>query len=258
MSTTVLPVPAPARGAAVRPGLGRLTLVELRKMTDTRSGFWLLLVTALLTVAVAVVSALVLHDEDANLLNFFAISLVPASILMPIVGILLVTAEWTQRTAMISFTLVPHRSRVLMAKLLAGLALAAIGLQLCLLVALATTAFAGADGDQTWSLSAALIGQGAVSIGVPMISGIAFGAVLLSSAPAIVLYFVLPTAWSALGAIPKLEGAARWLDQSRTMTPLLEETLSGTQWARLATSVALWTLLPLALGFWRVARSDVR
>ena len=42
-----------------------------------------------------------------------------------------------------------------------------------------------------------------------MISGIAFGAVLLSSAPAIVLYYVLPTAWSALGAIPALEGAAQ-------------------------------------------------
>ena len=39
---------------------------------------------------------------------------------MPVVGILLVTSEWTQRTAMISFTLVPHRSRVLLAKLLAG------------------------------------------------------------------------------------------------------------------------------------------
>ena len=227
-------------------------------MTDTRAGFWLLLVTVLLTVAVAVISGLVLPNEDANLLNFFAIALVPASVLLPVVGILLVTSEWTQRTAMISFTLVPHRSRVLIAKLLAGLALAAIALQLCLLVALAATAFAGADGDQTWSLSAALIGQAAISIGVPLLTGVAFGAVLLSSAPAIVLYFVLPTAWSALGAIPKLEGAARWLDTSRTMTPLLEETLSGTQWARLATSLALWLVVPLAIGFWRVARSDVR
>ena len=258
MSAAVLPAPVPAKGADVRPGIGRLTLVELRKMTDTRSGFWLLLVTALLTVAVTVIACFVLADEDANLLNFFAIATVPASLLLPVVGILLVTSEWTQRTAMIAFALVPNRPRVLVAKLLAGLVLAAIALQIALVTGLAATAFAGADGDQTWSLSAALIGQGAVSITLPMVSGIAFGAVLLSSAPAIVLYYVLPTAWSALGAIPKLEGAARWLDTSRTTTPLLEETLSSTQWARLATSVALWTLLPLALGFWRVLRSDVR
>ena len=46
-------------------------------MTDTRSGFWLLLVTALLTVAVTVIACFVLADEDANLLNFFAIALGP-------------------------------------------------------------------------------------------------------------------------------------------------------------------------------------
>ena len=37
-----------------RPSLARLTLVELRKMADTRAGFWLLATTGLLTVAVAV------------------------------------------------------------------------------------------------------------------------------------------------------------------------------------------------------------
>ena len=88
MSTAVLPAPVSTRDAEARPGLGRLVLVELRKMTDTRSGFWLLLVTALLTVAVTVVAGLVLEDRDAKLLNFFAVALVPASLLLPIVGIL--------------------------------------------------------------------------------------------------------------------------------------------------------------------------
>ena len=102
------------------------------------------------------------------------------------------------------------------------------------------------------------MGQNLFSVVVPMVGGVAFGAVLLASAPAIVLYFVLPTAWAALGSIDALHGAARWLDQSRTMTPLLEETLSGTQWARVGTSLALWLLLPLAIGALRVARSDPR
>ena len=78
MSTAVLPAPVVRARRRARPGLGRLTLVELRKMTDTRSGFWLLLVTALLTVAVAVSRASSCPDGDANLLNFFAIALVPA------------------------------------------------------------------------------------------------------------------------------------------------------------------------------------
>jgi len=258
MSTAVLPAPPSSRGASSRPGLGRLTLVELRKMSDTRAGFWLLASTALLTIAVAVIACIAMPDEDANLVNFFAISLVPASVLLPVVGILLVTSEWTQRTAMITFALVPHRGRVMGAKLLAGMALCIVAYQLCLIVALISTALVGADGDQTWSLSLALIGQAVISISVPMITGIAFGAALLTSAPAIVFYFVLPTAFGIIGSFKAFEGIAQWLDQSRTMDTLVEETLSGKEWGQLLTSCLLWTALPLAIGLWRVARSDVR
>jgi len=256
MSTVALP--APAARPSTRPGLWRLTVVELRKMTDTRAGFWLLVPTALITIAVAVIAALAFESQDANLLNFLAISTVPSSVLLPVVGILLVTSEWNQRTAMITFTLVPDRGRVLLAKLLAGVLLALIAFQLCLICGLLATAVAGDDGDATWSLSAALIGQALFSVAVPMISGVAFGAVLLASAPAIVLYFVLPTVWGILGEIPALEGVARWLDTGRTMSPLLEESLSATEWARVGTSLALWLLVPLALGVWRVLRADVR
>ncbi|MCD6726281.1 MAG: ABC transporter permease subunit [Solirubrobacteraceae bacterium] len=258
MSAAALPTQVAERGADTRTGLGRLTLVELRKMTDTRAGFWLLLSTAVLTVGAAVMACLVFPGEERILLNFLVLAVQPASILMPIVGILLVSSEWSQRTAMITFTLVPDRSRVLVAKLLAGLVLATIAFLLCLLVALLATTIAGVDGDAAWSLPTGLIGQVAFSVAVPMLVGIGFGAALLASAPAIVLYFVLPTAWTGLGAISVLEGAASWLDMSRTMAPMLDETLSAAQWARVATSLALWMVLPIALGLWRIARSDVR
>ena len=258
MSTAVLPAPTSSRGASSRPGLGRLTLVELRKMSDTRAGFWLLVSTGLLTVVAAAIAGLALPELDATLVNYLAISLTPASVLLPVMGILLVTSEWSQRTAMITFALVPHRGRVLAAKLLAGMALTIVAFQICLVVALVATALAGGGGDDTWSLSAALIGQAVISVSIPMLTGIGFGAALLSSAPAIVLYFVLPTAFGILGSLNALEGVARWLDQSRTMGKLVEETFTGTQWARLGASVALWTLVPLVVGWWRVARSDVR
>ena len=48
----------------------------------------------------------------------------PAAVLLPVLGILLVTSEWSQRTGMITFALVPVRSRVLGAKLIASLLLA--------------------------------------------------------------------------------------------------------------------------------------
>jgi ABC-2 type transport system permease protein len=254
MSAAVLPAPVSARGTHTRPGLGRLTLVELRKMTDTRAGFWVLLATAALTVAVVVIAGFTMEEQDLTLRNFVSIACVPISLLGPVVGILLVTSEWSQRTSLITFTLVPHRSRVLAAKLLAGVALSLIAYQLCLATGLlATAAF-----DGTWSLSGAVIFQNGLSVVLSLIAGIGFGAVLLASAPAIVLFFVLPTAWGALGEIHALEGAAKWLDQSRTMADMGDHALSGTEWARVATSVALWVLVPVVLGFWRVKRNDVR
>ena len=42
-----------------------------------------------------------------------------ASVLLPIVPILLMTSEWSQRTALSTFALVPVRERVIGAKLLA-------------------------------------------------------------------------------------------------------------------------------------------
>ena len=47
-----------APGAALtRPGIGRLSTVELRKSADTRAGFWLLVVIALLAAALSSPSA---------------------------------------------------------------------------------------------------------------------------------------------------------------------------------------------------------
>jgi len=200
------------------------------------------------------IAGFALEEQERTLRDILSIAVQPVTIVMPIVGILLVSSEWSQRTSLLTFTLVPDRSRVLVAKLLAGIVLALIALQLSLAAAAVGTA--AVDGD--CSLSAALVGQVALYVVLPMFIGVGFGAMLLSSAPAIVLYFVLPTAWSALGSLKPLHGPARWLDQARTMEPMLEHAMSGTEWARLATTLAVWMLVPLLVGLWRVTRSDVR
>ena len=108
MSTAVLPPPARARGADTRPGLGRLTLVELRKMTDTRAGFWLLLDHRRAHGRRRGHRVPRVPGRGAATCSTSSRSAVqPASILLPIVGILLVSSEWTQRTAMITFALRP-------------------------------------------------------------------------------------------------------------------------------------------------------
>jgi hypothetical protein len=91
-----------------------------------------------------------------------------------------------------------------------------------------------------------------------MVTGIASGAAFLSSAPAIVCSFALPAAWSALGAIPFLNDAAHWLDTSRTTEHRADRALSAHEWAQFGASQALWLVLPLAIGLFRVARAEIR
>lgn len=248
MSTATIAAPI------ARPSLARLTAVELRKMTDTRAGFWLLLSTVGVVVAAVTLLAVFGESVDHTLQDMLAVATAPVVVLLPVAGILVVSSEWSQRTSLLTFTLVPQRSRVLAAKLAAAVVLSLAALQVCIVVALVGNAAV----DGAWSLPAGMLGQLTVYVVTSMVIGIAFGALLLSSAPAIVLYFALPLAWTALGSLSFLEGAARWLDSSRTFSPLTEELMSTTQWARVGTTLALWMLLPLLIGLWRVTRGDVR
>ena len=122
------PAPRPTRAPpyADRPLL-RLTLVELRKLADTRAGLWLLIVIGLAAVAHRpLILLLAAPDAEQTFAGFFAFGLLPAGVLLPVLGILSMTSEWSQRTALTTFTLVPQRGRVVAAKLAAAVLIAVI------------------------------------------------------------------------------------------------------------------------------------
>lgn len=251
------PAPASARPAA-RPSLVRLTGVELRKMTDTRAGLWLLIATAALTLGIVAIVCLAGDPPDHTFASLQAAAVQPAAVLLPIMGILLVTSEWTQRTALVTFALVPQRGRVLLAKLLAGTVLAIAAFVLCIAVAAVATAIMSPDVADTWTLSGGRLLQTFVFVVTAMAGGVGFGALLLASAPAIVLSFVLPIAVAALGSLSALDGVGAWIDSTSTLGPLTDELFSATQWAHALTTLAVWVLLPLVAGWWRIRREEVR
>jgi len=259
MSTTTLAAPIPVNTAGVhkRPGLGRLVAVELRKMVDTRAGFWLQLATVALTALVVIVRSIVGDAADHTFAAILDVGVKPAAVLLPIAGILLVTSEWSQRTGMITFALVPVRSRVLGAKLIASLVLATGMLAMAVAVVAAGVLVASPGVDGSWSDAAPLIGQSAVYLGGGMLTGVAFGAVLLASAPAIVALFALPIAWTAVASLSFFTDAAPWLDTRLALGPMPQEVMSTTQWAHAGTALALWMLLPLLIGIWRITRREV-
>src|ERR1700761_4201421 len=256
MSADAIAMPA-AAGRDTRPSLSRLTKVELRKMVDTRSGFWLLIAVVGLTVVAAFITALFAHEDQRTFSHILSNALQPAGILLPVVGILVVTAEWSQRTALISFSLVPDRTRLLTAKLLAGVVLALVATAVALVFAVLATAVASTHVQHVWSLPIGLLLQDIVYVVTAMVIGIGFGAALQSTAPAIVLYFVLPVAFAAIGSIHALTSIVDWINTAEALEPLTTEVMTGHQWAQGLVALALWIGLALGFGVYRLTQRDL-
>ncbi|MEV6488461.1 ABC transporter permease [Actinoplanes sp. NPDC051633] len=237
----------------------RLIAVELRKLADTRAGLWLLIVIALASVATAAILLLAAPAEEQTFAGFFGFAQLPAGVLLPVLGILSMTGEWSQRTALTTFALTPQRGRVFGSKLAAAVIIAVLAAASTYVFAAAANLIAiAADGNGSWALPWQVLLQCLALQVLYVLMGSAFGALLMNTPLAIVGFFALPMVWTILGeAIRSLRTATSWLDINTTTAPLTEAAMTGGQWARLGVSCAVWILVPLVAGAVRVLKREV-
>lgn len=240
---------------------GRLLRTELRKLRDTRAGRWLLIAILAVTPVVVAVMVVAVDPKDLTYEEFVNITQTPQKLLLPVVGILTVTTEWSQRTGLVTFTLEPDRRRVLLAKACATLLLGVLVLAVTFSSAAVGNLLGAAlrDGDGSWAFGAG----GFLDIAVVLLSGLmmgfAFGMLLLVSAPAIIAFFVLPNLSSVLfNAVPAMEDAGSWLDFNLALSELYDHGLTGGEWLRVLTADLVWVALPATVGALRVLRSEVK
>ncbi len=239
--------------------MSRLVNVELRKMADTRSGMWLLIGLAAITLVIVAIYYFTAEASERTFLHFMEATLGPQGFLLPVLGILLVTSEWSQRTGLVSFTLVPLRGRVVTAKVLAGLTAGVAAIVLSVGFASLATALSGTpNGFAHFGLDE--LGKFAILQITGILQGLAFGLLFLSSAPAIVSYFVFPTALNIVGSLwPPLGNVQPWIDLWASQAPLFtSDDLTNQQWAQIGTSNLIWVVLPFVLGLVRVLRAEVK
>lgn len=237
--------------------LTRLVTVEMRKMVDTRAGLWLLIIIVLLTAASTVLTAVFGPEEGTPMEILLLAASGPQGLLLPVLGVLLVTSEWGQRAAMTTFTLVPRRERVVVAKIVAAMGIGVAVLLVTFVIAALAAALSGAEvGD----VEASMLGHFTLLQVLGILQGLAFGLLLLNSAAAIVAYFLLPIISSIVfSVVEPLQGAREWIDIGFAQSPLSESgTLTGAEWAHLASAAAVWIALPMALGAWRVLNAEVK
>ena len=109
--------------------LTRVLGVEFRKMFDTRSGFWLMMSIGILALLATGAVVLFAPDSDLDYEAFASAIGIPMSVILPVIAILSVTSEWSQRTGLTTFTLVPHRGRIITAKAISAVSIAIAGIQ---------------------------------------------------------------------------------------------------------------------------------
>lgn len=286
-STPPPPPPASADSAGAGPTLdvsttpatpfGRLVVVEWRKMFDTRGGLWLMLITAGLLglTAALVLLTLALSDGVAigagDLVNVFTI---PVSLLMPVFAILTVTSEWSQRTALTSFTLEPRRMKVVASKWVAVSALAMATIAVALVFGAATNLLGAmiAGNDVSWSVDGSLLGWTIVVQLLFFWMAFAFAMLLLNTPAAITVYYVvallLPLmVYSALFALfDWARDILPWVDLTVASSPVMNGNdyagqpvdVGAVEYLQFGWTALLWIGLPLVLGAVRIRGAEVK
>lgn len=246
---------------------GRLVRVELRKLADTRAGRWLLIAIAALTLLVLVIQLAVVLGQDLHpkFIDFLQGMNTPMGVLLPVLGVLSVTSEWSQRTAMVTFTLEPSRVRVIAAKFVSILIISVLALVIgVILGALANVLYGAFSGNTVvWGSAGKFAVYYLLLYVFGMATGFAFGALFLNSPAGIVIYFVysfvLPTIFGIAAALMNwFESLQPWIDFNFSQSPLIDGTIAGNDWAKLVVSGVIWLVVPLVVGVWRIRRAEVK
>ncbi|MDR7086347.1 hypothetical protein J2X11_001186 [Aeromicrobium panaciterrae] len=269
MSTATLEAKAPsvARIAAVDQPIPmtRLVSVELRKMFNTRSGFWLMASIGIAAVLATGATILFAPDSELNQNNFSAAIGVPMTIILPMIAILSVTSEWSQRSGLTTFTLVPRRGRAIGAKVIATVGVGVVSMVIALAVGalgnVLGSAIAGVD--TVWNLSFQEFLLIVLANVLGMMLGFMLGLVLRNSSAAIVGYFVvafvLAGIFAALANFQDwFKDAWPWVDFNYAQGALYNGDMGGAEWAHLGVTSLTWLIIPTAIGLRLVMRSEVK
>jgi ABC-type transport system involved in multi-copper enzyme maturation permease subunit len=245
--------------------MSRVVSVELQKMFDTRSGFWLM--ASIVIASVLATGAVILWAPNSELTysTFAAAIGFPMAVILPMIAVLSVTSEWSQRSGLTTFTLVPHRGRVILAKALVAIGVGVASMLLAFGIGaignIAGSAIAGAP--TVWDDGFGVLGYILLGNVLGLLVRFLLPTVLRNSAGAIVAYFVysfvLPTLSMLLANGQQwFRDLQPWIDFNFAQGQLFNGSMSGEQWAHLGVAGTIWLVAPLAVGLAMLMRSEVK
>jgi hypothetical protein len=267
MTAVAVEAASPARAAHARVPLSRVTAVELRKMFNTRSGFWLMASIVIASVLATVAVILFAPDEELTHSTFGSAIGFPMAVILPLIALLSVTSEWSQRSGLTTFTLVPNRGRVILAKAICSVGVGVVSMVIAVAIgALGNIAGTAITGTSTvWDIAfsdAVYVVLGNV---LGLLSGFMLGMLIRNSPGALAAYFVYTFALSGLFELLSasqewFQDLRPWVDLGFAQVPLFafEGSVSGEQWANIGVTGLVWLVIPMAIGLRLVMRSEIK
>lgn len=270
MTAAATPLLTGSRSAIAPISFSRVLAYEFRKSVSTRASRWALAVTTVVTVTLAVFLYLYFsqtkfdttpqltwtqlagyYDDKAFPLSIAEVS---AILLGPFL-ILLTASEWTNRSIITTFTLVPRRGRVLSAQLIVALTYIAAfwALHLGLGALVAGLLSPSQNVDINWSVTLwDVVGLLVGNLGYPMFA-LAMGIAIMSVPAAIVAWVMLDVLMNVFLTISE---AGQWSYLIAALRTAATDPNTATNWAHVATSAVLWLAVPAVIGIWRSLRRE--
>jgi hypothetical protein len=234
-------------------------------MLDTRSGSWLMASIGVLTVLATAAVIWFAADDELTYRTFMSAVTIPLTVVLPVIAILSVTGEWSQRTGLTTFALVPRRGRVIAAKAIACIAVAVVTIPLASgFGALGNVAGASiARVEPVWNVTVLNLTTIALATVLSMLFGFMLGVLFRNPVGALVAYFLyqflLPTLSLILaGSQPWFHRLQPWIDFDFAQSALFNAAMASEAWIHLAVTGAAWLALPMIIGLIRLAKVDIK
>jgi hypothetical protein len=248
----------PVRGGRDRQvSFARLVAFEIRKLVDTRSSLAILAVLAVIAVALVVGLAVVGAGQGtpvtfASLAGSIGLF---TALAMPLIGILGMTSDTAYRTTLVYYPLLKGRTAQFWAKVLAAAALAlALQLFVFLLSAVVAAALGGAGAGGAFESVGQELATGLASCLLSTMFGVALAAAIRRTALAIVAVILVSLVGNGL-ILTLLPDASGYLSTITALGALIGGPGAPTL-LEVASSLTLWYLIPLGIGWWITEKSE--
>jgi len=237
--------------------LSNIVKAETRKATDTHVSRIIIITIVLLTFAMFVVSIYKFGNAASWTHPFNAISS-PACTILPIIFILLICEEWTRGTALVTYTFVPQRNKVILAKFIILLVFF-LG-TIITLYAFSAIASIIASGTNSYSISWSEPIYSVILLILPLLVNMLFGFSMAIATQettlALGLYFFVPPTTVVVSQLPVIGPYAKWFSLEHSSSIFIAGA-TGVTTAQYICSLFIWIFVPCIIGIFRNMKRDL-